>query len=85
MLITPNVNLGVLPGVMRDAIISIAKEINITVEEKNISILVLGAATGSKGPGPLVSELTKKNAGEINIPITIVPGNLSYKKIQDIS
>ena len=30
-------------------------------------------------------ELTKKNAGEINIPITIVPGNLSYKKIQDIS
>jgi len=54
-------------------------------EEKNISILVLGAATGSEGPGPLVSELTKKNAGEINIPITIVPGNLSYKKIQDIS
>ena len=66
-------------GNKKDCLLKLIKE------EKNISILVLGAATGSKGPGPLVSELTKKNAGEINIPITIVPGNLSYKKIQDIS
>ena len=37
-LLTPSIELGVLPGVMRDTIISIAKEINITVKEANISI-----------------------------------------------
>ena len=37
-LLTPSIELGVLPGVMRDTIISIAKEINITAKEENISI-----------------------------------------------
>ena len=37
-LLTPSTNLGVLPGVMRDAIMSIANELNLTVEETNISI-----------------------------------------------
>ena len=37
-LLTPSINLGVLPGVMRDAIISIANELNLTIEETNISI-----------------------------------------------
>ena len=37
-LLTPSVNLGVLPGVMRETIISIAKESNIKVEETNIPI-----------------------------------------------
>ena len=37
-LITPDTELGVLPGVMRDTILSIAKEINLSVEETNIPI-----------------------------------------------
>jgi branched-subunit amino acid aminotransferase/4-amino-4-deoxychorismate lyase len=37
-LLTPTIELGVLPGVMRDTIISISKEINLTVKEANISI-----------------------------------------------
>ena len=37
-LLTPSTNLGVLPGVMRYSIISIANELNLTVEETNISI-----------------------------------------------
>ena len=35
-LLTPNTKLGVLPGVMRDTIISIANDINLTVDETNI-------------------------------------------------
>ncbi len=37
-LLTPSTKLGVLPGVMRDTIISIAKQINLSVKEANISI-----------------------------------------------
>ena len=41
-----------------------------------ISILVLAAAAGKDGPGPLVSGLAK-TAGDFPIPVAIVPGNLS--------
>ena len=37
-LLTPSTQLGVLPGVMRGTILSIAKELNITAEETSISI-----------------------------------------------
>ena len=37
-LLTPSTNLGVLPGVMRGTIMSIANELNLTVEDANISI-----------------------------------------------
>ena len=37
-LLTPDTKLGVLPGVLRNTIISIAQEINLTVEETTISI-----------------------------------------------
>lgn len=54
-------------------------------EEPSISILVLGAATGPKGPGPLISSLTGKQVGKLRIPITIVPGNLSDADIESIA
>jgi nucleotide-binding universal stress UspA family protein len=54
-------------------------------EEPSISILVLGASTTSKGPGPLVSALTGKFVGKLRVPLTIVPGNLSDQDIQSIS
>ena len=47
-------------------------------------VLVLGAGTGKKGPGPLVTQLTK-NAGTLPIPITIVPGDLSKEKLESIT
>ena len=37
-LLTPDTNLGVLPGVMRNKIMSIAKEINLNVKETTIPI-----------------------------------------------
>jgi nucleotide-binding universal stress UspA family protein len=53
-------------------------------EEPSISVLVLGADTGPKGPGPLVTELTGKMVGRLRVPVTIVPGNLSDEDIDEI-
>lgn len=51
-------------------------------EDEDIAILVLGASTEIKGPGPLVSSLAAgKEAGGFPIPITIVPGNLELADI----
>ncbi len=54
-------------------------------EDPSISILVLGAATGPKGPGPLVSALTRKFVGRLRVPLTIVPGNISEEDIEKIA
>lgn len=52
-------------------------------EDEDIAILVLGASTDAKGPGPLVSSLaTGKLAGSFPIPIVIVPGNLSMDDLK---
>lgn len=53
-------------------------------EDPDIGVLVLGAGTGKKGPGPLVTQLTK-NAGSLSIPITIVPGDLSKERLEAIT
>ena len=53
-------------------------------EDPEIGVLVLGAGTDSKGPGPLVSQLTK-NSGSLPIPVTIVPGNLSKERLEAIT
>ena len=54
-------------------------------EEPRISILVLGAGTDSKGPGPLVSSIGGKMSGEFPIPITIVPGSLTEEQIDHLT
>ena len=54
-------------------------------EEPSISILVLGASTGPKGPGPLVQALTSKYVGKLRVPITIVPGQLTNDDIDHIA
>ncbi len=59
--------------------------ISLVDEETSISVLVLGAATGPEGPGPLVSYLVQKMAGRLRIPITIVPGSLSDEQIDAIT
>jgi nucleotide-binding universal stress UspA family protein len=45
-------------------------------EDEDIAILVLAAATGKDGPGPLVTDLCN-TAGTFPIPVAIVPGHLS--------
>ena len=54
-------------------------------EEPRISVLVLGAGTGKKGPGPLVSSLAGKMSGKFPIPITVVPGNLTEDQIDSLT
>jgi len=54
-------------------------------EEPQISILVLGAGTDKKGPGPLVSSLAGKMAGQFPVPITVVPGNLTIEQIDALT
>lgn len=54
-------------------------------EEPTISILVLGAGTGKRGPGPLVSSIAGKLSGKFPIPITVVPGNLTLEQIDALS
>lgn len=54
-------------------------------EDPSIRILVLGAATGAEGPGPLVSALAGQMSGNLNIPITVVPGNLSDEEIDSLT
>lgn len=53
-------------------------------EDPDIGVLVLGAGTDKKGPGPLVSQLSR-SAGSLPIPITIVPGDLSKEKLEAIT
>lgn len=58
---------------------------NLIDEERSISILVLGAATKSDDPGPLISYLASKAAARLRIPITIVPGSLSDEEIDALT
>jgi nucleotide-binding universal stress UspA family protein len=66
-------------GKIRDELIKLIDE------ETAISVLVLGAATGEGGPGPIVSYIVGKMAGRLRIPITIVPGALSDEQIDAIT
>lgn len=53
-------------------------------DDPEIGVLVLGAGTNGKGPGPLVTQLTR-NSGSLPIPITIVPGDMSKEKLEAIT
>ena len=53
-------------------------------EDGEIGVLVLGAGTDKKGPGPLVTQLSR-SAGTLPIPITVVPGDLSKERLEAIT
>ena len=53
-------------------------------EDPAIGVLVLGASTDNKGPGPLINALSRQ-AGTLPLPITIVPGDLSKEKLESIT
>jgi nucleotide-binding universal stress UspA family protein len=64
---------------------SAAEEILKLIEEdEDIAVLVLAAAVGSEGPGPLVSSLGS-SAGTFPIPVAIVPGHLSDDELDAMS
>lgn len=53
-------------------------------EDKDIGLLVLGAGSDKKGPGPLITKLMKSVAN-FPIPITIVPGEMSKERLEAIT
>ncbi len=53
-------------------------------ENPDIGVLVLGAGTDSRGPGPLVTALTRQS-GTLPIPMTLVPGDMSKERIEEIT
>lgn len=59
--------------------------VKVIQEDLDIGILVLGAAVDKRGPGPLVTALAAKAAGNFPIPITIVPGSLSLEELKALA
>ncbi|GAB5448683.1 universal stress protein [Gymnodinialimonas sp.] len=53
-------------------------------ENDEIGVLVLGANSGKGGPGPLVTAMTK-SAGNLPVPLTIVPVELSKEQLEAIT
>ncbi len=49
-----------------------------------IGVLVLGAGSDKKGPGPLVSQLTRQS-GNLPVPVTVVPGELSKERLEAVT
>ena len=52
-------------------------------DDPEIKILVLAAAVGGRGPGPLVASLAKEGVswGGRKLPVTVVPGDLTDDEI----
>ena len=59
--------------------------IKLLSEDRSISVLVLGSASGGEGPGPLVTAFAGKPGSQLRIPLTIVPGALTEAEIDAIS
>ena len=55
--------------------------------DPDIKILVLAAAVGARGPGPLVMSLAKEGVtwGARKVPVTLVPGDLNDEEIADLA
>ena len=52
--------------------------------DPEIGVLVLGAGVDRKGPGPLVTQMTR-SSGSLPVPITIVPGDMSKERLEAIT
>lgn len=53
-------------------------------DDPDIGVLVLGAANEKAGPGPITSKLIRE-IGMLPCPVTLVPGNLSRDRIEQIT
>ena len=54
-------------------------------DDPEIGVLVLGASADKKqGPGPLVTQMTR-SSGDLPVPVTIVPGDLSKERLEAIT
>ena len=63
---------------------AVTEILSVIEEDQSIGVLVLGAGNDKKGPGPLVTQLSRQS-GSLPIPITVVPGDLSKEKLEAIT
>lgn len=54
-------------------------------EDKAIRLLVLGTSTDPEGPGPLVEKLAVEHSSRLPAPVTLIPGNMSWADIDQIT
>ena len=54
-------------------------------EDPDIRLLVLGASTQKEGPGPLVSALAGQMSGSMRVPVTVVPGRMTFEEIDEVT
>tara|TARA_R110002167_G_scaffold222826_3_gene427775 strand:+ start:3690 stop:4178 length:489 start_codon:yes stop_codon:yes gene_type:complete len=54
-------------------------------EDPDIRLLVLGASTEKEGPGPLVSALAGQMSGSMRVPVTVVPGRMTFDEIDEVT
>lgn len=53
-------------------------------QSEEIGVLVLGAASGRGGPGPIITQLMRQSAS-LSVPMTIVPGEMSKDRLEAIT
>jgi nucleotide-binding universal stress UspA family protein len=58
--------------------------LSLVKDDPEIGVLVLGASAEKSGPGPIVTAMTRA-AGSLPIPITIVPGEMSKERLEQIT
>lgn len=73
-------NVGIMPEFVIREGEAVAEVLAQCRDDPEIGVLVLGAAT-ENGPGPLVSTLVGKMAGQMPVPVTVVPGGLSREQV----
>ncbi|MBJ26679.1 MAG: universal stress protein [Rhodospirillaceae bacterium] len=54
-------------------------------EDKSINLLVVGAAPPAQGKGKLISWLASQLAGNLKIPLVIVPGDLTDEQLKELT
>ncbi len=58
--------------------------LDVIEQDVDIALLVLAAATGPEGPGPIITTITKA-MGSFPVPVVVVPGSLSDEDIDALS
>ena len=53
-------------------------------DDPEVGVLVLGAGDDTKGPGPLVTALSRQS-GSLTVPLTIVPGDMTKERLEAIT
>ncbi|OIQ72455.1 universal stress protein family protein [mine drainage metagenome] len=62
----------------------VAEILALIKEDPEIGVLVLGAGIEKSGPGRLVTALSRAS-GTLPIPITIVPGEMSKERLEEVT